>query len=51
VPAAKNPSGLHRVFEDGKPKFQLRKGEEGLSVFDADELLRVIAVPDKNSTS
>jgi hypothetical protein len=31
VPAATNPSGLHRVFEDGKPKFQLRKGEEGLS--------------------
>ncbi len=35
---ADNPSAVHRVFEEGKPKFQLRKGEEGLSVFDADEL-------------
>jgi hypothetical protein len=34
-----NPSAVHRVFEEGKPKFQLRKGEEGLSVFDADKLL------------
>ena len=34
-----NPSAVHRVFEEGKPKFQLRKGEEGLSVFDADMLL------------
>ena len=32
------PSAVHRVFEEGRPKFQLRKGEEGLSVFDADEL-------------
>lgn len=37
--ASKIPSALHRVFADGKPRFQLRKGEEGLSVFDADELL------------
>ena len=33
------PLAVHRVFEEGKPKFQLRKGEEGLSVFDADLLL------------
>ena len=26
---------VHRVFEEGNPKFQLRPGEEGLSVFDA----------------
>jgi len=26
---------VHRVFEPGKPRFQLRPGEEGLSVFDA----------------
>ena len=26
---------VHRVTERGKPGFQLRKGEEGLSVFDA----------------
>jgi hypothetical protein len=45
VPAAKNPSELHRVFEEGKPKFQLRKGEEGLSVFDADELLEHEILP------
>jgi hypothetical protein len=38
VQAAGKPSAVHRVFEDGKPKFQLRKGEEGLSVFDADRL-------------
>jgi hypothetical protein len=30
------PAAVHRVFEEGKPKFQLRKGEDGLSVFDAD---------------
>ncbi len=34
-----NPSAVHRVFEEGKPKFQLRKGEDGLSVFDADQML------------
>jgi hypothetical protein len=27
---------LFRVAEPGKPAFQLRKGEEGLSVFDSD---------------
>jgi hypothetical protein len=39
VQAPANPSAVHRVFEEGKPKFQLRKGEEVLSVFDADSLL------------
>lgn len=34
----RKPSAVHRVFEEDKPKFQLRKGEEGLSVFDADTL-------------
>ncbi len=34
--ANEGPAAIHRVFEEGKPKFQLRKGEEGLSVFDAD---------------
>jgi hypothetical protein len=32
--AALDPS-VHRVFEPTKPRFQLRPGEEGLSVFDA----------------
>lgn len=32
------PKKVHRVTEPGKPKFQLNKGEEGLSVFDADKL-------------
>jgi len=29
------PVRVHRVFEKGKPRFQLRQGEEGVSVFDA----------------
>jgi len=29
---------LLRVAEPGKPAFQLRKGEEGLSVFDSDSV-------------
>lgn len=29
---------VHRVFEPGKPRFQLRRGEEGLSVFDANKV-------------
>jgi hypothetical protein len=45
VQAPTNPSAVHRVFEDGKPKFQLRKGEEGLSVFDADKLLEEDILP------
>ena len=40
-----NPSAVHRIFEEGKPKFQLRKGEEGLSVFDADELVESEVLP------
>ena len=40
-----NPSAVHRVFEDAKPKFQLRKGEEGLSVCDADKLLEEEILP------
>jgi len=29
---------VHRVVEPGKPQFQLNKGEEGLSVFDAQKV-------------
>ena len=29
---------FHRSLESEKPIFQLRKGEEGLSVFDADKV-------------
>jgi hypothetical protein len=29
------PLAVHRLTEPGKPQFQLKKGEEGLSVFDA----------------
>jgi hypothetical protein len=45
VAAPGKPSAVHRVFEVGRPKFQLRKGEEGLSVFDADELLEDEILP------
>ena len=30
-----NPS-VHRVYQPGKPRFQLRQGEEGISLFDAE---------------
>jgi hypothetical protein len=40
-----NPSSVHRVYVEGKPKFQLRKGEEGLSVFNADTLLESEILP------
>ena len=26
---------VHRVYQPGKPRFQLRQGEEGISLFDA----------------
>lgn len=29
------PALVKRVYESGKPKYQLRQGEEGLSIFDA----------------
>lgn len=29
---------VHRVYNAGKPRFQLRPGEEAISVFDADKL-------------
>jgi hypothetical protein len=45
VQAPENPSAVHRVFEEGKPKFHLRTGEEGLSVFDTDALPEVEVLP------
>jgi hypothetical protein len=45
VQAPDSPSAVHRVFQDGKPKFQLRKGEEGLSIFDAGKLLEEEILP------
>src|SRR4051812_10887567 len=33
--SGEKPARVHRVFEKGKPRFQLRQGEEGVSVFDA----------------
>ena len=43
--APEKPSAVHRIYVEGKPKFQLRKGEEGLSVFDADNLLEEEILP------
>lgn len=45
MPVPETPSAVHRVFEEGKPKFQLKKGEEGLSVFDADKILEQEILP------
>jgi len=45
VQGPENPYAVHRVFEDGKPKFQLRKGEAGLSIFDADKLVEEEILP------
>ena len=36
---------VHRVVTPGKPQFQLRKGEEGLSVFDASKVTPEQVVP------
>jgi hypothetical protein len=35
---SKTPGSVYRVYEHGKPQFQLRSGEEGISVFDAEVL-------------
>jgi hypothetical protein len=51
VQTPETPSAVHRVFREGKPKFQLRKGEEGLSVFDADKLLEAEILPNFRSGS
>jgi hypothetical protein len=45
VQAHGSPSAVHRVYDERKPKFQLRKGEEGLSVFNADKLLEADILP------
>jgi hypothetical protein len=29
------PTTVKRVYQNGKPKYQLRQGEQGLSIFDA----------------
>jgi len=36
--APDTPGSFHRVVEQGKPQFQLKKGEAGLSVFAGDKL-------------
>jgi len=36
---------IHRVYNAGKPRFQLRKGEEGLSVFDATKVTPAEILP------
>ena len=36
---------IHRVYNAGKPRFQLRQGEEGLSVFDADKVTPADILP------
>jgi RHS repeat-associated protein len=36
---------FHRVYEAEKPAFQLRKGEEGLSVFDAEKVTPADVLP------
>jgi hypothetical protein len=45
IQVPQNPSAVCRIYEDGKPKFQLRKGEEGLSVFDADKIKEADILP------
>ena len=39
-----NPS-VHLVYLDGKPKVQLRQGEDGLSVFDAEKTTSTDILP------
>ena len=36
---------VHRVYNAGKPRFQLRQGEEAISVFDAEKLTPVDILP------
>jgi hypothetical protein len=33
--SGQKPALVKRVYESGKPQYQLRQGEEGLSIFDA----------------
>lgn|GEM_PF-2755703 len=33
--SGQKPKNFKRVYENGHPKYQLRQGEEGLSIFDA----------------
>ena len=42
---------IHRVYNAGKPRFQLRRGEEGLSAFDADNLTPAEILPSFRSGS
>lgn len=36
---------IHRVYNAGKPRFQLRQGEAGLSVFDAEKVTLADILP------
>ena len=36
---------VHRVYNAGKPRFQLRQGEEAISVFDAEKLTPLDILP------
>lgn len=36
---------VHRVYNAGKPRFQLRQGEEAISVFDAEKLTPADILP------
>ncbi len=38
-------SRVHRVYETGKPRYQLRPGEEGVSVFDALKVMAKAILP------
>jgi hypothetical protein len=42
--AVAEPS-IHRVYNAGKPRFQLRQGEEGLSAFDAEKVTPADILP------
>jgi hypothetical protein len=39
------PNSVHRVCQPGKPRFQLRQGEEGISLFDAEQVTVAEVLP------
>ena len=39
------PNSVHRVYQPGKPLFQLRQGEEGISLFDAEQVTEADILP------
>lgn len=45
MPFSEPKPSVHRVYLDGKPKVQLRQGEEGLSVFDAEKTISSDILP------